>query len=85
MSPKQFKAVRTRLRLTQDELAQIIGVSGKGPISHFETGFRTPSLLTQAVLGVLDGLTEVDAADLIARLKVQMRKLRRQATERADG
>ena len=47
MSPKHFKEIREQLGLTQSQLAKLLGLSGKAPISHFEIGF--------ALIGVIGG------------------------------
>ncbi len=65
MSPKQFKETREQLGLTQTDLAKLLGLSGKAPISHFEIGFRTPSPLISAVMSYLGSLSERKAQDFI--------------------
>lgn len=84
MSPKQFKEIRKSLELSQDELAEILGVSGKMPISHYETGFRTPNLLTQALMSLLDSLPERKQAELIDLLTEHMKKIKRQQKSKSD-
>ena len=69
MSPAKFKEIRERLELTQADLADILGLSGKKPISHFETGFRNASPLIQAVMGVADELPEKKARELLDLLR----------------
>ncbi len=81
MSPNKSKMVREKLNLTQEELSDLLGLSGRQIISHFETGFRTPSLLTQALLSVLDSLSERKAVELIELIKDHMKKIKRQAKE----
>jgi transcriptional regulator with XRE-family HTH domain len=72
MSPAQFKEIREKLGLTQVELSQVLGLSGRKPISHFETGFRTPSPLIQALMSLLNGLSERKAAEFIELLNEHM-------------
>lgn len=43
---EQIKQARKKANLTQEELAERIGLSGKMVISHYESGTRKPSLLT---------------------------------------
>ena len=65
MSPKQFKETREKLGLTQAELANLLGLSGKAPISHFEIGFRIPSPLISAVMTYLGSLSERKSQEFI--------------------
>lgn len=77
MSPTKFKEIRERLGLTQEELAELFGLSGKAPISHYEIGFRTPSPLTAAMMSLLDSLSERKSAELIELLSEHMKKVRK--------
>ena len=74
MSPKKFKDIRETLGLTQGELADVLGLSGKMPISHFETGFRQPSGLIAALMLVFESLPERKALELIEMLKHHMER-----------
>lgn len=65
MSPKKFKSIREQFGLTQTDLAGLLGLSGKMPISHFETGVRTPSPLISALMSYLGSLSERKAQDFI--------------------
>lgn len=58
MRGSEFKDIRDELGLTQDELAEVLCLSGKVAISNIETGFRNPSLLTIVLMRVLSGLTK---------------------------
>lgn len=58
MNGKQFKASREKLELSQDQLAQILGLSGKQAISNIETGLRNPGTLAASVLRLLVELPE---------------------------
>lgn len=77
MSPDQFKKNREKLGLTQEQLAEVIGVSGKVTISHYETGFRKPSLLTEALISLLNSLPERKANELIEQISEHIRKAKR--------
>ena len=85
MSPQKFKSVREKLGLTQEELSDVLGLSGHKPISHFETGFRTPSLLTQALMSILDGLSERKAADMIELVREHMDRVRKAANRKPNA
>ncbi len=78
MTPAQFKQIRERLGLTQGDLAIVLGVSGKKPISHYETGVRRPSPLIQALMSALNSLSEKKAKDLIELVTEHMAKIQRQ-------
>ncbi len=78
MSPQKFKAIREKLGMTQEELADVLGLSSHKPISHFETGFRTPSLLTQALMNALGSLSDRKAAELLELISTHMAKIKRQ-------
>lgn len=85
MSPKQFKETRENLGLTQPELAKFLGLSGKAPISHFETGFRTPSPLISAVMSYLGSLSERKAQEFIEEFQRHMDETRKSAKGRKRG
>lgn len=85
MSPDQIKKIREKIGLTQAELAEILGVSGKVPISHYETGFRSPSLLTLAFLSLLNSLPERKTKDLIELIREHMKKVKRQQKDNGYG
>ena len=85
MSPEKFKAVREKLGLTQQELSDVLGLSGQRPISHFETGFRTPSLLTQALMSILDGLSDRKAADMLELFREHMDRVRKAAKRKPNA
>ncbi len=82
MSQKKLKEIREQLGLTQPELANFLGLSGKAPISHFETGFRTPSPLISAVMSYLGSLPEKKAAAFIEEFQRHMDKVQKSAKGR---
>lgn len=77
MSSAKFKATREQLGLTQDEVAQILGFSGKTAISNIETGVRSPSKLALAVLEVLADLPKKESLRLIELLQKHIAKGKR--------
>ncbi|HEY8271340.1 MAG TPA: hypothetical protein VIG33_10675 [Pseudobdellovibrionaceae bacterium] len=79
MSPAKFKQIREHLGLTQPELAELFGLSGKGPISHFEIGFRTPSPLIAALMSYLESLSERKAQEFLVEFKRHMEKVQKSA------
>ena len=52
MKPKRVKEIREHLGLKQAELAELLGVKNRVTITHFETGVRTPNVLTHALLEI---------------------------------
>ncbi len=68
MSPDEIKALRTKLNLTQAELAKALGVA-KLSISQYETGFRKPGPTLLILLKVLDSLSITKAHWLLALFK----------------
>ncbi|OYZ20990.1 MAG: hypothetical protein B7Y39_09910 [Bdellovibrio sp. 28-41-41] len=64
MTGKQFKAIREKLGLSQDQLALILGLSGNKAISNIETGFRNSSRLASAVMQLFSELPEKKSLDL---------------------
>lgn len=74
MSPKKFKSIREQFGLTQTDLSRLLGLSGKVPISHFETGFRTPSPLISAVMSYLGSLSERKAHAFIEEFQRHINK-----------
>lgn len=85
MSPKHFKEIREQLGLTQPELANLLGLSGKMPISHFETGFRTPSPLISAVMSYLGSLSERKAQEFIEEFERHMDKAKASSKDHKHG
>lgn len=77
MSSAKFKATREQLGLTQDEVAQILGFSGKTAISNIETGVRSPSKLALAVVEVLADLPKKESLRLIELLQKHIAKGKR--------
>lgn len=64
MSPAKFKQIRTKLGLTQGELANTFGIA-KLSISQYETGFRSPSMLIMVILSLLNSLPDKKANELL--------------------
>lgn len=77
MSSAKFKATREKLGLTQEEVAQVLGFSGKTAISNIETGVRSPSKLAMAVLEVLVELPKKDSQRFIELLQKHIAKERK--------
>lgn len=52
ISGNEFKAIREELGLSQEELAEVLCLSGKQAVSNVETGLRNPGKLMSAVMQV---------------------------------
>ncbi|MGZ3803658.1 MAG: helix-turn-helix domain-containing protein [Pseudobdellovibrionaceae bacterium] len=75
MSPTQFKAIRERLGLSQEELAQVLCLSGKKVVSNIETGVRNPGRLVMVIMQILDELSAKKAKELMGLLQEHNYKL----------
>lgn len=64
MSPADIKATRVRLGLTQELMAEALGVA-KLTMSQYETGFRKPGPTALILLMVVDSLSKKKALELI--------------------
>jgi DNA-binding transcriptional regulator YiaG len=69
MPSREFKRIRSKLKLTQQEAARILGLSSSTVVSNIETGFRKPTKLTLSVLKILESLPESDARELANQLE----------------
>lgn len=74
MSPKDIKNLRTKLGLTQKDMAEALGVA-KLTISHYETGFRTPGPTLLILFMVLDSFSKKSALELLGYFKTEARKI----------
>jgi len=50
LSPRWIKALRKRLRLTQEDMASAIGLSGKFTVSRWENGRHEPQRVHRRAL-----------------------------------
>lgn len=75
MSPSKFKAIRDKLGLKQEELAQILGLSGKTAVSNIETKVRNPSKLATAIMSILDEASPRKAKELVDLLRTHVAKI----------
>ena len=77
MSPSRFKEIREKLELSQAELGEILGLSGRLPVTHYETGFRKPSNLIVALMELFDSLPEKKSLELRELLLAEMKKIKK--------
>lgn len=77
MSPSRFKEIREKMELSQAELAEILGLSGRLPVTHYETGFRKPGNIIVALMELFDSLPEKKSLELRELLLDEMRKIKK--------
>jgi transcriptional regulator with XRE-family HTH domain len=70
----ELKRIRLKLGLTQEQLAEVLGMSSKNTICNIEVGTRNPGDLVGIILGVLDDLPEKKAKELIELMLEQRKK-----------
>ncbi len=64
MTGQEFKRIREKLGFSQDQLALVLGLSGKKAVSNIEIGFRNPSRLIAAIMHVFVRLPEKRSIEL---------------------
>lgn len=69
MNTKQFKTARESLGLSQQELASLMGLSGRQAVSNIESGLRNPSVLLAATLMLLTELPEKKSKEMQVLLR----------------
>lgn len=75
MPPSEFKRIRLKLNMGQEEFAFLLGLSSKQAVSNIETGLRNSSKLTGIILSVLDSLPKRKAEELIELMMKHGKKL----------
>lgn len=68
MSAKEVMQLRERLSISQEELADALGLHGRGAISRWETGLRDPSETVRRLVFYLNELPKKEALELLKRL-----------------
>lgn len=69
MKGAEVKRIREKFGLSQNQFAEIFGLSGFKAVSNIETDFRHPSKLTMILLRVLDSLPEAKARAILDLLR----------------
>lgn len=77
MNPEEFKRIRNKMGLTQSQLAELLGLSGRNPVTHYEMGERNPSTLIVALMLLFDELSEKKALELQVALRERILKAER--------
>jgi len=75
MTASELRRIRSKFEMTQEQFAEILGMSGKHAISNIEIGNRVPGKLTAIILGVLDSLPKRKATEFIGLMQKQRAKL----------
>lgn len=65
MKGTQFKRIRERLELSQEQLAEVLCLSTKQAVSNIETEFRNPGKLTIVVMSILGSLSVKRANEMV--------------------
>lgn len=68
MNTKEFKAIRNKLELDREEMAQFLGLSGYMAISNIEIGLRNPNKLAVKLLRYLNSMTLHNAQKVIEEI-----------------
>ncbi len=74
VTSSELKRIRLKLDMTQEQLAELLGMSSKNTICNIEVGTRNPGELVGIILGVLDDLPEKKAKELIELMLEQKKK-----------
>lgn len=69
MSTKEVKLLRDRLELSQDELADYLGLAGKNVVSRWEIGERSPGETVHRLLKYLMDLPKIEAIGVLKRFR----------------
>lgn len=68
MNGEEVKTIREKLKLTRDEMAVFLCLSGYQSMMNIETNFRKPSRFAAKVLRYLDSIPKNKASTLIEEI-----------------
>jgi DNA-binding transcriptional regulator YiaG len=74
MKSDEFRKIRVKFDMNQEQFASFLGLSGPNAVSNIETGLRNPSKFTAIILSVLDSLPKRKAEELIELIQVHGKK-----------
>jgi DNA-binding transcriptional regulator YiaG len=83
VKPKELREIREKLGLTQKALAEILGLSGYIPVSHYESGFRNPSTLIQALMRIFDEWPDKKSLELREALRLKGAQIKKRSRKDA--
>ncbi len=69
LNQREIAQLRARMKLTQADLARLLGVANSLTISHWETGVSMPKGAVMRFLCLLDALSDAELSKIIDRLK----------------
>lgn len=85
MKGAEFKAIRECLGLTQDEMAEVLCLSGKRVVSNIECDVRKPSKLTAVIMMYLDRLPRLRSKEFQKHLKALNEEYDKPARRKPNG
>ncbi len=65
MTKEEFKSVREKLKLSREEIAELLAMSGYSAVANIELGLRNPGKLTAKFLRYLNAMPKSQAKKLI--------------------
>ena len=74
MAGKAILQLREKLGLSQEDLAQALGVQGRLTVYRWETGSRKPSEIIRRLILLLNDLPEREAKKLLHRIQEYERR-----------
>lgn len=80
MSPDRIKKMRNDLELTQESLAEALGVA-KLTISQYETGYRRPNKTVLILFVILESFSKKKALDLINEFRKISQRIKKDENE----
>ena len=80
MSAKEVERLRMKLGLSQAELAEALGLAGRGVVYRWESGARAPNEALRRLFCYLDDLSEDEARTVVEKLSTYGKKKIRKKT-----
>ncbi len=65
MTKEEFKSVREKLKLSREEIAELLAMSGYSAVANIELGLRNPGKLTAKFLRYLNAMPKAQAKKII--------------------
>lgn len=74
MSSSEIEQLRKKLSLSQEELAQLLGLAGRVIVYRWESGLREPSEVLRRLFCYLNDLSKEEALQLLNKLATYAKK-----------